>query len=143
MFNIKLVPSVEQDIERLSRWIKADPYHKDCLNPQWWLTGNGILCFCLQDDIGPVAYVRLDAEDLEGLIRLHTQFAPRDEVLKLRLIKAMLKCVPIVQEFCKQRGGNGIVFQSVNPLLIDFMKRKFGFQPAGDDDYILSLKVGV
>lgn len=139
---MKLVPSSEDDIERLSRWIKYDPYHKDCLDPNWWLTGAGLLSFCFHDDEGPVAYVRLDAKNEDGFIRLHTQFAPRDEVSKVRLVEAMLRFIPILQYMCRKQGGNGIIFQSVSLSLIEFMKNKFGFQPAGGDDYIL-LQAGI
>lgn len=138
---MKLEPSTEKDVQQLSRWITADPYHKDCLDPVWWLTGSGLLTFCLQDDKGPVCYVRLDEEN-EVLIRLHTQFGPREEVSKLRLIKGMLYCFPMVRIFCNHRYSS-IVFNSVSPLLIDFMERKYGFQPVGGNDYVLPFKVSV
>jgi hypothetical protein len=142
---IKLSPSTEQDIERLTAWIKSDPYHKDCLNPIWWLTGveGSLLSFRLDDDHGPLCYVRLDQDILTGLIRLHTQFAPRQDVSKLRLVRGMLKCVPIVEKFSREQKASGIVFQSTSPLLIDFMKKKFEFQPAGGDDYLFPLQAGV
>lgn len=133
---MRITSSSEQDVEKLSQWIEADPYHKDCFDPTWWLTGSGILSFCLQDDIGPVAYVRLDEKDVDGLIRLHTQFAPIEEVSKLRLAKSMIWCVPVVQKFCKQNGGKGVIFQSVNSLLIEFMKKKFNFEEFGQDNFV-------
>lgn len=141
---MKLTPSTEQDIEILKRWSEQDIDLTHCrIDPAWWLTGaeGSLLSFCLQDEDGPVAYVRLDKKRPDGLIRLHTQFAPREEVAKLRLAKGMLKCVPVVQDFCKQQGGSGIIFQSSSPLLIDFMKRKFGFQSAGSNDYVLLFQV--
>jgi hypothetical protein len=134
---IKLIPSTQEDIDQLTRWIQNDPYHKDCLDPIWWLTGvpGSLLSFRLDDDTGSICYVRLDPKDLFGAIRLHTQFAPRGDVQKLRLVKAMIKCVPIVLDYSKQQQANLVVFQSTSKLLIDFMKRKFGFEPAGGSDY--------
>jgi hypothetical protein len=140
---MKLVPSTEQDIERLTAWIEADPYHKDCLNPMWWLTGADhgcLLAFRLDDDHGALCYVRLDQEVLSSRIRLHTQFAPIEQVSKLRLVKGMLKCIPVIEDFCTKQNASGIIFQSVSPLLIDFMDRKFGFKPAGGDDYLLKFE---
>ncbi len=132
---MKLAPSTEQDIERLTRWIEADPYHHECFNPYWWLTGQGIFSFCLQDKEGPLAYFRLDEKNPDGFIRLHIQFAPREEVSKLRLISGLFKCIPIVQDFCKQQDG-GIIFQSVNPSLIAFAKKNFNFEDFGQDDFV-------
>jgi hypothetical protein len=133
---MKLTPSTNKDIDRLSKWIESDPYHKDYLDPYWWITGaeGSWLSFCLEDNEGPLCYVRLD-EERDGLIRLHTQFAPREEVTKIRLIKGMLKCVPIVQEFCEWHGS-GVIFQSTSSLLIDFMKRKFNFEDVGQTDFV-------
>ena len=141
---IKLVPSTEQDIEQLTEWIKSDPYHKDCLNPVWWLTGadGSLLCYCLQDSEGPLCYVRLDPKDSDGLIRLHTQFAPVEQISKIRLVKGMLKCVPIMMEFCKQQQATGLVFESRSSLLIDFMKRKFGFKDLSQDQFVWHVDQG-
>jgi hypothetical protein len=133
---MKLTQTTEQDIERLVRWIEADPYHKDCLNPYWWLTGMGVFAFCLQDKEGPLSYVRLDEKDSDGLIRLHTQFGPVEEVSKSRLVVGMLDCIPVVQQFCKDQNGTGIIFQSVSPSLISFMKKKFRFEDFGQDDFV-------
>ena len=135
---MKLTPSTEKDIERLSKWIESDPYHKDYLDPYWWVTGaeGSLLSFCLEDSTGPLCYFRLDQKRADGFIRLHIQFAPREEVTKIRLVKGLLKCIPIMQQFCRAQNGSGIIFQSVSPLLIDFGKRKFGFKSAGGDDYV-------
>lgn len=134
---MKLIPSTEQDITTLTQWIQNDPYHKDYLDPLWWLTGadGTLLAFCLTDDQGAICFVRLDEKN-DNTIRLHCQFAPRDQVSKIRLLKGMLKCIPVVQSFCRNEGASGIVFQSVNPLLIDFMKRKFGFEHVSQNDYL-------
>jgi hypothetical protein len=142
---IKLISSTWGDRERLERWIKEDPYHKDFLHPFWWLTGRDgtLLCFRLDDFDGPLCYVRLDEKLPDGTIRLHTQFAPREEVSKLRLVKGMLKCIPIILHVCRQQHAVSIVFQSVSPTLIGFMQKKFGFQPAGGTDYMLPLQAGV
>jgi len=133
---IKLSTSDERDIETIQRWAEQDidPAHHS-VDPYWWLTGveGSLLAFRVDDEHGPVGYMRIDREG--DLCRLHTQFAPREEVQKLRLVKAMLKCVPIVLDYSKQQQASMVVFQSTSELLIDFMKRKFGFEPAGGSDY--------
>lgn len=142
---ISLEPSAFADTERLIKWIENDPYHRDFLDPVWWLTGvdGSLLSYRLDDSQGPLCYVRLDPKEPSGLIRLHTQFGPREEVTKLRLVKGMLQCIPNMISFAKSNNASGIIFQSVNPSLIEFMKKKFNFQPAGGNDYVLLFQVGI
>lgn len=141
---MKLAHTTELDVEHLARWIAQDPYHQDCLNPYWWMTGLGVLAFCLRDKEGPLAYVRLDEKNADGLIRLHTQFGPREEVSKSRLVAGMLQCIPIVQQFCIEQSGKGIIFQSVSPSLIGFMKKKFNFEDFNQDDFVWRIEqVGI
>jgi len=121
-------------MDQLSEWIQADPYHKDCLNPLWWLTGNGLLSYCLQDDEGPVFFVRTEAD--KGNLRIHTQFGPEAEVSKMRVAKGILWAIPTMVTFAKQKGLTGLVYQSTSSSLIQFMQMKFGFVPAGNDDYV-------
>jgi hypothetical protein len=141
---MKLVPSTEEDIKRISSWIENDPYHHECLNPFWWITGveGSLLCFCLQDSEGPVCYVRLDEKNLDNLIRLHTQFASREEVSRSRLVDGMLKYIPVIISFARDRGALGIVFMSLSETLIAFMEKNYGFKEAEDDDYVLRFEVG-
>jgi len=136
---MKFTPSTEQDVPQLQEWIQHDAYHKDCLNPSWWFTGQGLLSYCIQDDKGPTMYVRIDKEN--DLMRLHTQFAPDSEVSKRRVIKSLVWAVPLMEHLGKQENLKGFIFKSTSPLLIDFMRRKFGFQPVGNDDYVLKFGV--
>lgn len=130
---MKFLPSTENDIEQLSEWIKADPYHKDYLDPFWWLTGNGLLSYCIHDSKGPTMYVRLDEE--AGLMRLHCQFAPESEVSRIRVVKSLLWALPKMKSVARDKNLQGFVYRSTSPLLISFMQTKFGFTPVGADDY--------
>jgi hypothetical protein len=135
---MRLAHSTEQDVPQIQEWIKLDPHHKEH-DPKWWLTGNGLLSFVLLDDKGPLCYVRLDKED--NMVRLHTQFGPREEVNKIRLIKGMLHCIPIVISFSMgQRDVTGVVFSSVSESLIFFMEKKYDFKSVGNDDYVLDFE---
>lgn len=130
---IKIEPSINSDIEILIRWIKLDidsTHHN--INPLWWLTGNGILSYRIEDSIGITMYVRIDSED--KLMRLHTQFGPESEVSKIRVVKSLLWALPKMELAGKDFGLIGFVFKSVSPSLIEFMK-KLGFTPIGNDDY--------
>jgi hypothetical protein len=131
---MKFTPSTEQDIEQLSEWIENDPYHKDCLNPHWWLTGQGLLSYCIQDSKGPTMYVRLDVED--SSMRLHCQFAPISEVSKIRVVKSLIWALPKMKSVARHNNLQSFVYKSTSPDLIKFMQMKFGFVPVGNDDYM-------
>ncbi len=132
---MKLSPSTLDDIEQLTEWIKEDPYHNSILNPTWWITGNGILAYCIQDGKGPTMYVRTDKEG--DLLRVHTQFAPETEVSKIRVIKSILFAMPKMIAFAKDSHLKGLIYRSTSPTLIQFMQRQFSFVPAGtEDDFI-------
>lgn len=131
---MKFTPSTEQDIERLSDWIMRDPYHKNCLDPIWWLTGQGLLSYRIEDYKGVTMYARFDEDN--QLLRLHCQFAPESEVSKLRVIKSIMWAIPRMEQFARQNNTRGLIYKSVNPNLIEFMKAKFGFVSSSDDDYV-------
>ena len=140
---MKFESSTEQDIEQLQRWIDIDLYHKNLFVPTWWLTGapGSLLSFRLDDSKGTVCYVRVNK--YEHYCRLYIQFAPEQEVSKVRLVKALLKMIPMIAEYCKKQDVEGVIFESVSPTLIAFGKKVFGFQPVGGNDYMLQFQAGV
>jgi hypothetical protein len=128
----------ESDLPQIAEWIKADPWHRDDPRhqPEFLLTGNGLMTFCLTDKEGPLCYVRLDAEG--EVMRLATQFAPESEVSKRRLVHGLLsEGIPFIIAFGRESGYKGIVFESTSPSLIAFMG-KMGFKSVGGDDYQLT-----
>jgi hypothetical protein len=138
---IKFTPTTLDDRSQILRWATNDPYHSSKIaytGPGWWVMGSDCLtAFCVEDDGGPVMYMRLDDED--NLIRFHTQFAPEDEVDKHRVIEAIKQGLPALELLAKQRGASGLIFESTSPNLIRFMS-KAGFINADrdcKDDYIL------
>jgi hypothetical protein len=137
---MKFSPSTEQDTEQLSEWIKADidlPHRN--VSPSWWLTGNGVLSYCLQDFKGPTMYVRLDKD--KDMMRLHCQFAPVSEVSRMRVARSLLFALPRMREIAKKNNLKGFVYTSTNSDLICFMQTCFGFIPFGNDDYHLMFEV--
>lgn len=132
---INFSTSTLDDVDQIKEWAEHDPYHFVTENAEWWLTSQGFLSFCLQDEIGPICYVRLDSED--GLTRLHTQFAPETIVSKKRLIVGMLEAIKTTIPYLMSKGSQGIIFNSVSPSLIEFMDKQLGFKAVGNDDYKL------
>jgi hypothetical protein len=130
---INLSPATSDDLPQLIEWINADPYHKDQGQPEWWLTNNGLLAFCLMDDKGPLTYVRLDEEG--EYVRINTQFAPESIVSKRRLVVGMIRCMSVLTDIYKTQAKKGFVFESVSPTLISFMSKRQGFSSIGNDQY--------
>jgi hypothetical protein len=130
---IKLLPSTEKDVGQIQQWTLADIYHNHQNNPEWWLTGNGLLSFKAEDETGPVFYLRMDGGDV---CRLSVQFAPSDVVSKRRLIRAMLETLLKMIEVAKSVSSKGLVFDSSSPTLIKFMQRA-GFKDTGNGSYVL------
>jgi hypothetical protein len=135
MINFSL--STPDDLPQIAEWISADPYHQHLGQPEWWITGNGILAFCLMDDVGPLTYVRLDDEG--EYARIHIQFAPEEVVSKRRLVVGLIRGLQMVLSFIKDRGYKGLVFESVSPTLIAFFQKQ-GFKPVGGTDYRLDFE---
>lgn len=133
----KITVTTEADLSQIQEWINADSYHKDVprCTAEGLLTGNGALTFRLQDDEGPLCFVRLDAEG--EFLRLSTQFGPESEVSKRRLVTGLLSTgIPAITMFGKENKYKGIVFESTSPTLIAFMDKQ-GFRLKSGDDYVL------
>lgn len=136
-----LSPTVANDIGIIKKWIAADPWHNEDArhSAEWLLTGGGALSFCVSDEIGPLCFVRLDAEG--NMLRLATQFGPESEVSKKRLVTGLLSVgIPAIVEFGKSKGYKGIVFESVSESLIAFMGRQGFLKAASENDYALTFE---
>ena len=106
---INFSESTSADVKQITEWTSRDLYHSEEY-PEWWLTGNGLLAFCLMDERGPLAYVRLNAEG--EYVRIHTQFAPESVVSKRRLVVGMIACVKKLIEIYKADEKKGLIFGS-------------------------------
>jgi hypothetical protein len=136
---MKFSSSTELDIEQLTEWIQADPYHLHQGQPEWWLTGasGSLLAFCLMDDRGPLSYVRLEIEG--EYVRIHAQFAPTAVVSKHRLVVGMIQAMKLLIDLYKTEF-KGFIFNSVSPSLIAFLSKHLGFKPVGNNDFRLDFE---
>ena len=135
---MKVELTTQEDLDRISQWTEADEYHRENNLPSWWLTGQGNLSFRLDDDEGPILYARLDDGEM---FRFHCQFAPQNVVSKRRLIVGIFGVFPLLVDYVKSKGAKGIVFSSVSPKLVRFMK-KLKFEPSWEHhgDYELKFE---
>jgi hypothetical protein len=134
---IKFIPTVKEDVNQIQEWTAADLWHQNQKQPEWWLTGSdAYVCACVQDEIGPVLYLKVEEE--ETAFRLHCQFGPRSEVNRKRLLVAMNEGLPPVLMYLLNKGKS-VIFNSLNPSLVKFMQLK-GFKPdtlGVSGDYVL------
>jgi hypothetical protein len=138
--NARLRATTTEDLLLIKRWIEADPWHSlEASNEaEWLLTGGGLLSFCLADAKGPLCFVRLDKDD--NMARVAIQFGPEAEVSKRRLIVGLMRVgFPSIISFAKKQNFKGIVFESINPELIEFLKKHQGVVKTStkSDDYAL------
>jgi hypothetical protein len=138
---IRLLPVTREDLPQIEEWIRQDEWHRD--DPKFiaeeMLTPNGLLSFCLDDEKGPVCFIRLNSDG--DRVRLVIQFAPESEVSKRRLITGLIRGgIPAMKSFAKQKGYKGLVFESVNPSLILFGIRQ-GFTLDKGNDYVLQFNL--
>jgi hypothetical protein len=133
MLNCK--ETTRDDLTQIAAWTEKDEFHREINCPDWWTTGNGALSFRLDDDEGPVVYIRLDSGEL---YRLHCQFPPQEVVNKRRLVHGMLGIFPLLLQHAKDAGAKGLVFDSVSHKLVRFMA-KLGFEPSWEHagEYVL------
>lgn len=133
---VKFTTTEPDDMPQIAEWIAADPHHASVYEPADWLTGQGEITFCVEDESGPAMYVRFDRED--RLLRLRTQFMPESENSKERTGKAILGAMRLFLPTAAERYDvDGVVFETKNLGLARFMQQAFKFKPVDGDDYRL------
>jgi hypothetical protein len=133
---VKFTPTNPEDMPQIAEWISADPFHANQFEAIDWLTGQGEITFTVQDEIGPVMYVRFDKEG--RLLRLRTQFMPESPTSKERTGKAIFGAMQLFLPTAAERyDADGIVFETENPELALYMSHVLKFEPAGGKDYRL------
>ena len=134
---ITFVGSDFSDRNLLQMWIDADPWHSIKDVADWWIIG-GYLHFKLEDEQGVVCFVRFDQEPNTCLVRLHTQFAPSNQVSEKRVAVAISDAIPRFVRYAKENGVTGIITESVSPKLVAFLCSKLNFKPDTGSNYLLS-----
>lgn len=123
-------------IRRLAEWMKTDPFHQEQEVDPWYRKDGTFLVACwVYDDVGPVMFLRADAEG--EYVRLHIQFGPVEQISRLRQARAIMKGWPSFVDTVTVPGVKGIIFNSINPSLVTFMKG-MGFEDSKDaNEYLL------
>lgn len=102
----------------LTASIEADEHHKG--TPASFFAAPGTISKVYEDEDGPICFVRGSKA-----LRLVVQF--KDNSDSKRNLKAILAGIPDIAEKAKQNGFTEIVFDTANPALAGFCKKRFGF----------------
>lgn len=122
--NLNHRESNEQDREQLTKWIDADPAHKDLFATDFWLPSEdpekkkGTKCLAVEDENGVAFYIRLD-----NVMRAYVQFPPGEERDTERIKDALKNSFLFVASGAKRLGYKEMIFDSVSKPLIRFFKR--------------------
>ena len=129
---MRLEPSTKYDLPQLNSWIGADDWHRG-KDPEFWLTGAECLFAArVMDNKGAVAYLRVDEENDD--YRIHGQFAPEQEVSKMRTAKAIVDVINTMKQLAISNSRKYLIIQSTNAPLIAFLSR-LEFKPYENDEY--------
>lgn len=93
-----------------------DEAHKGMDAGFWEATSHGISCYCVEDEQGPLIYVR--QENLGETTRLHLQFA---NCSRKKIFNALKEGYPLVAADARERGFKRVSFDSTSPALIRTM----------------------
>lgn len=116
---------IQEDKPRLAKMIAADDHHRESTTPEFFFEP-GTKCVVYEsDDAEHQMFVRFS-----NCLRLDIQFDNEDRLFNA---KTILSNFPKVVAWAKQKGFTEIVFDSNSPDLIVFLKRKFGFEPIGNE----------
>jgi hypothetical protein len=133
---IRFTPTSIYDLPQIGEWISADLDHAGKMSSEWWMQGTILSC-CAEDAGGPVMYLRIDREYPNA--RLHIQFAPAQQVSKIRVASAFIEGIPRMAKTMKDYGYLGMVFESCSESLVKFMER-MKFVPYVGHDYVLKFE---
>lgn len=114
---IKFRRTVPEDLLTIERWIELDDAHRGTDAGFWIVTARGISCYAVEDEQGPLIFVRQEAASSEETV-LHLQFA---NCGRKKIFNALREGYPLVAEDARQRGFKRVRFDSTSPALIRTM----------------------
>jgi hypothetical protein len=109
--------TVPEDLLTIERWIEADEAHRGTDANFWIATAKGISCYGIEDEQGPLIFVRQEAVT-ETTVLLHVQFA---NCGRKKIFNALRESYPLVAEDARRRGFKFVRFESQSPALIRTM----------------------
>jgi hypothetical protein len=118
------------DYTMLDQSISLDEYHKD--TPAMFFYEPGTVCSVYSDDKGIVLFVRGQAIEVQSkkVIKLDIQFLAN--YAGKRNLKTMQAGFVELSAKANDNGFDAFVFESTQPLLRNFCKRRLGFEEVPD-----------
>lgn len=139
-----LRPANEADLPLARMWTLADVYHREITPPSFWVEQRpGRDSFLLIDASGPIFFFKIHATRWAGLtdamamkpseVELHIQFMPdTDAHDRRRLREGLLQGMAWLERILRLSGVHRICFDSRNPELIRFCRKRLGFDISGE-----------
>jgi hypothetical protein len=120
---LELRPTSNEDLKHLETCLAKDPFHGGQTVENW--KGNTGELITFYDEKGPIFHTKM-----ERVLRVHIQFDGSETRRNAITLSEGFKWL---KETARKQGFTEIVFESVNPPLIEFCKKHFGFLPASND----------
>lgn len=130
-----LVPTVEADSQLAELWIQSDPFHAGLVPQFWMVQAPGINSYRLEDAKGSIFFFRMQLTRLRGEMKVYIQFAPETAVLRDRTRQALMQGMLWLQGMLAECGFSRLTFESKNPSLVLFAKRRLKFNVAREGDH--------
>jgi hypothetical protein len=108
--------TVPEDLLAIERAVELDKAHRGMDANFWTATAKGISCYVVEDEQGPLIFVRQEA--LVETTVLHLQFV---NCSRKKIFSALREGYPLVAEDARQRGFKFVRFESQSPALIRTM----------------------
>ena len=132
-----LRPARWDDLSLAEYWVKEDPFHKGTTKAKFWCEQKiGIESYILSDKFGPVFFFKMQRAQ-GGDAEIHVQFPPEmknptarsDQ--RCRVMNGLIFGFEWLERVLSLRQVNALFFDSKNPSLIRFSKRRLGFVEDG------------
>lgn len=136
-----LRPTTKVDGRLAREWTHADPWHRETVDPGFWLEqGQYADAYLLLDQDGPLYFARLIVSESSPRwreVEMHIQFppVPADEAGKLKLrarvARGLIHGLTWLERMLKGISARELYFDSRTESLKDFCVRRLGFEDKG------------
>jgi hypothetical protein len=122
-----LRPATSADRNLAQSWTLADPHHRE-MNPDFWIEQRlGRDSYLLSDAQGPVFFFKIIRIG-DNAVEFHIQFMPETEPeARTRTRKGLVEGLNWIERVLRNSGIAEWSFDSANPELIKFCKKRLGF----------------
>jgi hypothetical protein len=121
-------PAGEQDREHIEHWIASDPFHRNRLDVDYFLSLRpGEECYALENQNGHVVFYF----KTQSAVRISIQFGPSTDPASRRSNSiALLKGMRWIEGLLRHHHYREVLFDTEGPQLREFAEKHLGFAGA-------------